>query len=111
MKKKVFFGCLMAGIVAFGSSCGNKQQAAASDEDTTSTEELVPTDKTVYGICTSSADSKMLLLLADSGDTRKLDMTPAIEADKVLGGLQVSDRLVSICMSTGFLTGVRTGSK
>ena len=96
MKKKVFFGCLMAGIVAFGSSCGNKQQAAASDEDTTSTEELVPTDKTVYGICTSSADSKMLLLLADSGDTLKLDMTPAIEADKVLGGLQVSDRLAVV---------------
>ena len=86
----------MAGIVAFGSSCGNKQQAAASDEDTTSTEELVPTDKTVYGICTSSADSKMLLLLADSGDTLKLDMTPAIEADKVLGGLQVSDRLAVV---------------
>ena len=96
MKKSVFFGLFVAGVMTFGSCGGNKQQAAVDDEDTTSLEELVPRDLTIYGICTSSAGMSTLEMLTDSGDTLKLNLEKAEEDGKVFGGFQPADRLAVV---------------
>ena len=96
MKKLLFFGCFMAGVIAFGSCGGNKQPVASDDQDTTSTEELVPTDKTVYGICTSGSAMNTLQMITDSGDTLTLDLSKANDNNKVFGGFQESDRMAVV---------------
>ena len=51
MKKVSFIVMIVALITAFG-SCGGSKQQASEEADSTSVEELVPRDKTIYGICT-----------------------------------------------------------
>lgn len=86
----------MAGVITFASCGGNKQQVAFDDQDSVSTEELVPTDKTIYGICTSASAMNTLQMITDSGDTLTLNLTKAHEANKVFGGFQESDRMAVV---------------
>ena len=96
MKKVSVLVLTIAGLIAFG-SCGSKQQQqAATDDDSTSVEDLVPRDKTIYGICTEGTAMNTLEIITDSGDTLRLSLENAQENGKVFGGLQVSDRVAVV---------------
>lgn len=94
MKKTVFIGMMVAGVIALG-SCGGKanQQEAVVEEDSVSIEDVIPRDHTIYGICGDGTAMNTLELITDSGDTLNLSITNAQEAGQVFGGMQVSDRL------------------
>jgi len=99
MKKVSFIVMIVALITAFG-SCGGSKQQASEEADSTSVEELVPRDKTIYGICTDGTAMNTLEMITDSGDTLRLNLEKASEAGKVFGGLQVADR-VAVVLNEG----------
>ena len=104
MKKSVFLGVFVAGVVLFGSCGGNKQQQqeyVEEDNNTTPMDEMAVRDRTVYGICTAGTAMNTLEILTDSGDTLKLNISGAKAAGKVFGGLQPSDRLAVLPDSSG----------
>ena len=92
MKKTVFFGMMVAGLMMLG-SCGGKQQQKAVDEQKSSSEGFVPMDRTIYGLCGEGTAMNTLELITDNGDTLNLSTTNAEEAGHVFGGLQTGDRL------------------
>ena len=92
MKKTVFFGMMVAGLMMLG-SCGGKQQQKAVDEQKSSSEGFVPMDRTIYGLCGEGTAMNTLELITDNGDTLNLSTTNAEEAGQVFGGLQTGDRL------------------
>ena len=102
MKKVSLLMMTAAAVFALG-SCGGKQQQqiAEVDQDSENTEELVPRDKTIYGICTDGSAMNTLEMITDSGDTLRLSLTKANEAGKVFGGMQVSDRMAVVADKTG----------
>lgn len=93
MKKLVYLGMFIAGVVAMGSCGGGKQPQPVAEEDTTSVEDVIPRDQTIYGLCGDGTAMNTLELLTDNGDTLNLSLTNANEAGKVFGGLQTGDRL------------------
>ena len=97
MKKIVLF-VMTAAVMLLSGSCGGggNQQQAEAQEDTTKTEYTIPTDQTIYGICTDGTAMNTLEMITDSGDTLALSLTNAQERGKVLGGLQVADRVAVI---------------
>lgn len=95
MKKIAFVGLLVAAFIGMG-SCGapRPQQVYADDTDSTEVEEdMVPRDHTIYGLCGNGSSMNTLEVLTDNGDTLLLSMAPALEANKVFGGLEVGDRV------------------
>ena len=105
MKKSVFLGAFVTGILLFGSCGGNKQQQYVEEEsDSISKQELESRDRTIYGICASGTAMNTLEIITDSGDTLKMSITHAKEKGKVFGGLGVSDRLAVLPDSTGILS-------
>ena len=103
MKKSVFLGVFVAGVVLFGSCGGNKQQQYVEEEDdnSASVEDKEVRDRTIYGICTAGTGRNTLQMITDSGDTLKLNISRANEMGKVFGGLQPSDRLAVVPDSSG----------
>ena len=103
MKKSVFLGVFVAGVVLFGSCGGNKQQQqyAEEEDNSTSLEDREVHDRTIYGICTGRTSTNTWEMITDSGDTLKLNITGANEMGKVFGGLQPSDRLAVVPDSSG----------
>lgn len=95
MKKVWWMGMAIAGMIMLGSCGGNKQQAAA-EADSTAVEELVPRDKTVYGLCGHGTAMNTLELITDSGDTLVLGLNKAQENGKVFGGMAVADRMAVV---------------
>ena len=86
---------MVAGIMMLG-SCGSgsrPQQSIVYDEDSTDIEDVVPRDKTIYGLCGHATAMNTLEVLTDSGDTLHLSITTAQEEGQVFGGLQSGDRL------------------
>ena len=98
MKKVTILVLTVVGLIGFGSCGGGKQQQEASveEEDSTSVEDLVPRDRTVYGICTDGVAMNTLEMITDSGDTLRLGIEKASENGKVFGGLQVADRVAVV---------------
>jgi len=98
MKKSVFLGVFVAGVVLFGSCGGNKQQQQYVEEDDNSSflNDGEVHDRTVYGICTAGTSNDRLEMITDSGDTLKLNIASAKEMGKVFGGLQPADRLAVV---------------
>jgi hypothetical protein len=96
MKRVFVFVFVVAGVVGFGSCGGGKQQQVAMEPDSVSTEELVPRDKTIYGICSDGTAMNTLEIITDSGDTLRLGIEKASESGKVFGGLQVADRVAVV---------------
>ena len=90
MKKSVFLGVFVAGVVLFGSCGGNKQQQYVEEDDnSTSMEDKEVTDRTIYGICTAGTAMNTLEMITDSGDTLKLNISGANSLGKVFGGLPI----------------------
>lgn len=96
MKKSVFLGVIVAGVVLFGSCGSNKQQYVETDDESESMQNPVSNDHTIYGICTAGTAMNTLEMITDSGDTLRLDISRANEIGKVFGGLQASDRLAVV---------------
>jgi hypothetical protein len=98
MKKSVFLGVFVAGVVLFGSCGGNKQQQQYVEENDNSSflNDGEVHDRTVYGICTAGTSNDRLEMITDSGDTLKLNIASAKEMGKVFGGLQPADRLAVV---------------
>lgn len=97
MKKKGMF-FMMAAVMVLSSSCGGSNQQAQIEEeaDTTNVENVIPRDQTIYGVCTDGTAMNTLEMITDNGDTLTLSLTNAQENGKVLGGLQVSDRVAVV---------------
>ncbi len=95
MRKSLFIGVMVAGIMMLGSCFGggSSSQTVVYDEDSTDIEDIVPRDKTIYGLCGNATAMNTLEVLTDSGDTLHLSLTTAQEGNQVFGGLQVGDRL------------------
>ena len=95
MKKVSILLVIMAGLV-IGSCGGKKQQQVSTETDSVSTSELVPRDKTIYGICTDGTAMNTLEMITDNGDTLRINLEKASENGKVFGGLQVADRVAVV---------------
>ena len=95
MKKVSILLVIMAGLV-IGSCGGKKQQQVSTETDSVSTSELVPRDRTIYGICTDGTAMNTLEMITDSGDTLRINLEKASENGKVFGGLQVADRVAVV---------------
>jgi len=101
MKKIVFLGVILGGIMLFGSCGGNKQQQyEATDDESGTVQGAASSDRTIYGICTDGTAMNTLEMITDNGDTLRLSLIRANEKGKVFGGLQVSDRLAVVTDST-----------
>lgn len=96
MKKSVFLGVIVAGVMLFGSCGSQKKQYVEADDESESMQNPVSYDRTIYGICTAGTAMNTLEMITDSGDTLRLDISRANEKGKVFGGLQASDRLAVI---------------
>ena len=92
MKKLVILSVALATVMLL--SCGGNQQSQAEEtQDSTNIENVVPRDRTIYGVCTDGTAMNTLEMITDSGDTLTLSLTTASELGKVFGGLQVYDRV------------------
>ena len=102
MRKKLFFYVATASMTIM-MSCGGggQQQQVVQDEEDTSAVNVIPTDKTLYGLCGDGTAMNTLQLLRDNGDTLVLSITNAIEAGQVFGGLGVGDRIAVLPNATG----------
>jgi hypothetical protein len=96
MKKSVFLGVMVAGIMLFGSCGSNKQQYVEAEDESESMQNSIAIDRTIYGICTAGTAMNTLEMITDNGDTLRLDISSANEKGKVFGGLQASDRLAVV---------------
>ena len=94
--KKISILVLTIACLAGLGSCGGGKQQASTETDSVSVEDLVPRDKTIYGICTEGTAMNTLEMITDSGDTLVLSITNASENGKVFGGLQVADRVAVV---------------
>jgi hypothetical protein len=83
----------MASVIALGSCGGGKQQQQTYAENDTASVGIIPSDRTIYGLCGESTAMNTLELITDNGDTLNLSITNASEAGFVFGGLQKGDRL------------------
>ena len=74
--------------------CGSGSQQVPFDNGDSA--EVVNADPTVYGVCGDATAMNTLQLVTDMGDTLMLDISTAQENGKVLGGLEVGDRMAVI---------------
>ncbi|MBR5325095.1 MAG: hypothetical protein IKU49_01230 [Prevotella sp.] len=96
MKKVSYLFVLIASLSVLGSCGGSGKQQAAVEKDSVSLDDLIPRDKTIYGICTEGTAMNTLEMITDSGDTLRLNLEKASESGKVFGGLQVADRVAVV---------------
>ena len=80
MRKSLFIGMMVAGIMMLGSCGGGSkpQQSMVYEEDSTDIEDVVPRDKTIYGLCGPATAMNTLEVLTDSGDTLHLSITTGL---------------------------------
>ena len=98
MKKTLLVGMMAAAMVL--GSCGGKQQTQVEEtQETEKTDVSVFRDQTIYGVCADGTAMNTLELITDNGDTLSLSLTRAQDAGKVLGGLQVADRVAVLADS------------
>ena len=92
--RKIWILCVAAASMTITMSCGGgQQQQVVTDENDTSAVNVIPRDKTLYGLCGDGTAMNTLQLLRDNGDTLVLSITNALEAGQVFGGLLVGDRI------------------
>ncbi len=93
MKKLAVISIVACAMLIMG-SCGNKSDKVPFDNGDSA--EVANADPTVYGICGEGTAMNTLQIVSDMGDTLTLDISAAQEAGKVLGGMQVGDRMAVI---------------
>ena len=102
MKKILLLLVAVAGMSTL-MSCGGKggQRPMVAQEEDTSAVNVIPADKTIYGLCGEGTAMNTLQLLRDNGDTLVLSITNAMEAGQVFGGLLVGDRIAVLPNANG----------
>lgn len=101
--RKIWIFCVSVASMTIMLSCGGggqQQQVVEEEEDTTAVN-VIPTDKTLYGLCGEGTAMNTLQLLRDNGDTLVMSITNAIESGQVFGGLMVGDRIAVLPNATG----------
>ena len=101
--RKIWIFCVAVASMTIMLSCGGggqQQQVIEEEEDTTAVN-VIPTDKTLYGLCGEGTAMNTLQLLRDNGDTLVMSITNAIESGQVFGGLMVGDRIAVLPNATG----------
>ena len=89
--KKFTVIAIVAGAVLTMFSCGVKSEKVPFDNGDSSA--VANADPTIYGVCGEETSMNTLQLITDMGDTLSLDMSVAQENGRVLGGIQVGDRM------------------
>ncbi|MBP3849198.1 MAG: hypothetical protein J6E43_00085 [Prevotella sp.] len=92
--KKVSVIMMVAVAVWMMASCGGKTNQVPFDNGDSA--EIANADPTVYGVCGEFTEDKMLQLLTDTGDTLNLDLAPAVEEEKIFGGMAKGDRMAVV---------------
>ena len=92
--KKVSVIMMVAVAVWMMASCGGKTNQVPFDNGDSA--EIANADPTVYGVCGEFTEGKMLQLLTDTGDTLNLDLAPAVEEEKIFGGMAKGDRMAVV---------------
>ena len=92
--KKVSVIMKVAVAVWMMASCGGKTNQVPFDNGDSA--EIANADPTVYGVCGEFTEGKMLQLLTDTGDTLNLDLAPAVEEEKIFGGMAKGDRMAVV---------------
>ena len=85
---------MVAVAVWMMASCGGKTNQVPFDNGDSA--EIANADPTVYGVCGEFTEDKMLQLLTDTGDTLNLDLAPAVEEEKIFGGMAKGDRMAVV---------------
>lgn len=85
---------MVAVAVWMMASCGGKTNQVPFDNGDSA--EIANADPTVYGVCGEFTEGKMLQLLTDTGDTLNLDLAPAVEEEKIFGGMAKGDRMAVV---------------
>ena len=88
--KKICVCLLVFAAMLMMGSCGNKSQQVPFDNGDSADFSI---DSTLYGICAEGTSMNSLQIITDTGDTLTLDLSDARDKGKVLGGLQVGDRM------------------
>lgn len=91
--KKIYVCLLVFAALLMMGSCGNKTQNVPFDNGDSADFSI---DSTLYGICGDGTSMNSLQMITDTGDTLTLDLSMAREKGKVLGGLQVGDRMAVV---------------
>ncbi len=102
--RKSFVFCTAAVSMTIMMSCGGhggQQQQIVDEDQSDSVVNVIPTDRTLYGLCGEGTAMNTLQLLRDNGDTLMLSITNAMEAGQVFGGLMVGDRIAVLPNATG----------
>lgn len=92
--KKLSFLCVVSALIVLFGSCGNKTEKVPFDNGDSAY--AAKDDPTLFGVCGVETSMNTLQLITDTGDTLQLDLTNARDNEKVLGGLQVGDRMAVI---------------
>ena len=92
--KKLSFLCVVSALIVLFGSCGNKTEKVPFDNGDSAY--AAKEDPTLFGVCGIETSMNTLQLITDTGDTLQLDLTNARDNEKVLGGLQVGDRMAVI---------------
>lgn len=92
--KKISVIMMVAVAVWMMASCGGKTQQVPFDDGDSA--DIANADPTIYGVCGAETAMNTLQLLTDTGDTLSIDLSEAQDNNKVLGGLQVGDRMAVI---------------
>ena len=96
MKKLLFLSVALTTVLLLSCGGGKQQPQAEATQDSTSIDDVVPRDHTIYGICTDGTAMNTLEMVTDNGDTLTLSITNAQDKGKVFGGLQVADRVAVV---------------
>ena len=85
--------CLLATWMV--SSCGGKKggDASENDSDSISAINMMPKDKTLYGICGEGTAMNTLQLITDNGDTLNISILLARDNNMVFGGLEENNKM------------------
>ena len=89
--KKFGIISIVASVILMMAACGGKTEKVPFDNGDSS--DVANADPTIYGICGDASAMNTLQLITDMGDTLIIDISDAQENGKVLGGIQVGDRM------------------
>lgn len=92
--RKIGIMLIVAAAMLTMGSCGGKQQAVPFDDGDSAN--VANSDPTVYGLCGVETTMNTLQLLTDNGDTLTFDLSRAKSEGRLLGGLQVGDRMAVV---------------
>lgn len=90
MKKYAVIAIVLSVVLTMFSCNGKRDQVPFDNGDSL---DVANADPTIYGVCGEETSMNTLQLITDMGDTLSLDISEAQDNGRVLGGIQVGDRM------------------